>query len=141
MRRSRTRACATSGSVRSTSSISAGSIRYPRILIWSSARPWKSSMPSGRRLARSPVRYMREPSERKGSATNRAAVRPGRRRYPRASPCPETNSSPTEPTGAGRRRSSSTYARVLRIGRPMGGLPAPGGRRAIVAHTVLSVGP
>ena len=74
----------------STASISPGSIRNPRIFTWSSARPRRSSSPSRRQRARSPVRYIRLPGEPKGSATNRSAVSPGRRTYPRASPAPAT---------------------------------------------------
>ena len=46
---------------RSTASISPGSIRRPRIFTWSSARPSRSSVPSGRQRTRSPVRYIRSP--------------------------------------------------------------------------------
>ena len=43
-----------------------------------------------------------------GFATNRDAVRPGRLRYPRASPSPATSISPTTPGGTGRRCSRTT---------------------------------
>ena len=45
-----------SGRRSSTVSISPGSIRKPRILIWRSVRPRKSIVPSGSQRARSPVR-------------------------------------------------------------------------------------
>ena len=49
------------GSAARTASTSPGSIRNPRILTWSSARPRYSSCPSGVHRARSPVRYIRSP--------------------------------------------------------------------------------
>jgi len=50
------RACRTSPWPASTVSISPGSMRTPRILIWESFRPRNSSRPSERNRARSPVR-------------------------------------------------------------------------------------
>ena len=76
-RRTTTAACATPACAASTASISPGSIRNPRILTWSSARPRNSSTPSGRHRTRSPVRYIRCPAAPNGSATNRSAVSPG----------------------------------------------------------------
>ena len=67
------------GCAASAASISPSSIRKPRILTWSSARPRNSSRPSaasapGRRCGTS------APRRPNGSATKRSAVRPGRPR-------------------------------------------------------------
>ena len=51
--------------------------------------------------ARSPVRYIRPPGRTNGYATNRSAVRPGRPKYPRATPAPATYNSPATPGGTG----------------------------------------
>lgn len=64
--------------VSSADSISPGSIRNPRILTWSSARPRNSNTPSAVQRARSPVRYIRAPDGPYGSATNRSDVSAGR---------------------------------------------------------------
>ncbi|GLV72890.1 hypothetical protein Shyhy02_08930 [Streptomyces hygroscopicus subsp. hygroscopicus] len=78
------RAATTASAIRGwavrAASISPGSIRKPRIFTWSSARPRYSSRPSASHRARSPVRYIRLPAGPYGSATNRDAVSPGRRR-------------------------------------------------------------
>ncbi len=51
-------------------------------------------------------------------------------------------SSPTAPEGAARSASSSTYTRVLAIGRPIGGTPPRSpSRTAAVDQMVVSVGP
>ncbi len=83
--RTSTAACAISLCDASAVSISPSSMRKPRSLTWSSARPRYSRFPSVRQRTTSPVRYMRSPGPPKGLATNRSAVRPGRPRYPRAS--------------------------------------------------------
>ena len=70
----RTAASATAGWPVSRCSISPGSIRKPRILIWSSARPRISIRPSGCPRARSPVRYRRAPA-RAGRRSRTSPVR------------------------------------------------------------------
>ncbi len=72
-----TAASTTPSRARIADSTSPGSMRNPLSCTWSSARPTNSSPPSNVRRARSPVWYMREPSVRKGSATNLPAVSPG----------------------------------------------------------------
>ncbi len=85
---------------------------------------------------------MRAPADPKGQATNRDAVKPGRRGYPTATPCPATYSSPTAPAGTGRSQSSSTNSTAPGTGDPRGGAPAPAVSGALsVASTVVSVGP
>ena len=79
-RRATTAACATPSCRFSAASISPGSIRKPRSFTCASARPRKSSTPSARQRARSPVRYIRPPAGPNGSATNRSAVSPARPR-------------------------------------------------------------
>ena len=76
-----------------------------------------------------------------GSATNRAAVSPARRAYPRASFSPATYSSPATPGGTGPSHSSSTNTRVLTTGRPRATCPATGSHCQEVASTVVSVAP
>ena len=75
------RGLATSGLRRSALSISPGSMRKPRTLTWSSARPTNRSSPSASSAPGRPVRYIRlaRPAPN-GSATKRAAVSPGRPR-------------------------------------------------------------
>ncbi len=73
-------ACATDGSHASRAAISPSSTRKPRTFTCSSARPMKSSPPSARHRATSPVRYMRVPGGPNGSAMKRCAVSDGRRR-------------------------------------------------------------
>src|SRR5580700_5237797 len=137
-----TTARATPGQAASTASISPGSIRYPRIFTWSSARPANTSCPPGFHRARSPVRYIRSPPDPNGHATNRSPVSPGRPRYPRASPAPATYSSPATPAGTGPSHPSSTNTRVLATGDPIGGSCSPSPAHApAVASTVISVGP
>ena len=65
------------GQAASAASISAGSMRKPRILTCSSARPRYSSCPSGVQRARSPVAYIRSPGGLYGQAMNLPAVSPG----------------------------------------------------------------
>ncbi len=72
-----TAAWATDGWEASAASISPSSMRNPRTFTWVSTRPRKSTLPSARQRARSPVRYMRLPGGPYGSATNRSEVRPG----------------------------------------------------------------
>ena len=82
-----TTACATRGWAASTASISPSSMRYPRILTCSSARPKYRSCPSAPQHTRSPVRYIRVPGlPPNGHATNRDAVNPARRQYPTPTP-------------------------------------------------------
>src|SRR4029077_1508849 len=92
-----TTACPTRGWAANAASISPNSMRYPRILTCSSARPKYPSCPSGPQHTRSPVRYIRAPGPPNGHATNRDPVNPGRRTYPYASPAPATYNSPTTP--------------------------------------------
>ena len=134
-------ACATPGKPASTASTSPSSTRNPRTFTWSSARPRYSSSPAAVHRARSPVRYIRSPAAPDGHATNRSAVRPGRPRYPRASPAPATYSSPATPGDTSCRFSSSTNTRVFQTGRPIGGIPWPDSGPDSVAAIVISVGP
>ncbi|KYF88474.1 hypothetical protein BE20_22850 [Sorangium cellulosum] len=57
-------------------SISPSSTRKPRILTWKSLRPRYSTLPSGSRRARSPVRYSRPPPGN-GFSRKRSAVSSG----------------------------------------------------------------
>ena len=124
-----------------TVSISAGSMRTPRILIWESLRPkYSSSYPTAvfRQRTKSPVRYRRAPSS---AATNRSAVNPGWSAYPRASPLPARYSSPDTPGGTGRSRSSSTTADTPCTGAPIvTGSPTTSGP-VLKAYMVVSAGP
>ena len=81
----------------STASISPGSIRKPRTLTCSSARPRNSSCPSGRHRARSPVRYIRRPAPPNGSGHEplRGQRRPAQ--VPARQPRPAMYSSPAHP--------------------------------------------
>lgn len=54
-----------------------GSMRKPRSLTWSSARPMNSRLPSGSHRTRSPVRYMLVPGPVNGFGTNRSRVSSG----------------------------------------------------------------
>src|SRR5262249_49766044 len=76
---------------------SPSSMRYPRILTCSSARPTYRSCPSAPHHTKSPVRYIRAPGPPNGQATNREEVNPARRQYPHPSPAPATYNSPTTP--------------------------------------------
>src|SRR5512146_44697 len=139
-----TTACATPGQPPSTASTSPGSIRNPRILTCSSARPANTSSPPAVHRARSPVRYIRSPPDPNGHAVNRSAVSAARPRYPRASPAPATYSSPVTPAGTGFSHRSSTNTRVPSSGRPIGSTPGtcPAEDTArCTAHSVISVGP
>ncbi len=113
--RSSATARATAGWRASTASISAGSMRKPRSLTWSSARPRKSSAPSARQRARSPVRYIRSPArERVGDEALGGQVGPAEvaAREPVAGDV-------ELPARAGRQRAqgrSRTYARVFGSG-------------------------
>ncbi|CAM3561653.1 hypothetical protein COSO111634_19345 [Corallococcus soli] len=51
------------------------------------------------------------------------------------------NSSPSTPVGTGCPAASRTYSRVFGYGRPMPGRPSPGAHSALVAVTLISVGP
>ncbi len=88
------------------------------------------------------MRYIRDPAGPYGSATNRSAVRPGRSKYPRATPVPAMCSSPTTPGGSRPRCRSRTYPRVVSSGVPIRGAPSSSARTvAVVDQTVVSVGP
>ena len=76
---------------------SPSSMRYPRILTCSSARPTYRSCPSAPHHTTSPVRYIRAPGAPNGHATNRDAVNPARPTYPYANPAPATYNSPDHP--------------------------------------------
>ena len=72
----------TAGSFSNAASTSAGSIRTPLILTWSSRRPRNSSSPSAGIRTRSPVRYTRSTpgrSRSSGTARKRRAVSSGSR--------------------------------------------------------------
>ncbi|GAA3236542.1 hypothetical protein GCM10010468_70860 [Actinocorallia longicatena] len=87
------------------------------------------------------MRYIRSPAPY-GQATNRSPVSPGRPAYPRATWTPATYSAPATPAGTGCNASSSTYSRVLAIGRPNGTVPGRSTSTAPEATiTVVSVGP
>lgn len=87
------------------------------------------------------------PDRSKGSATKRDAVRAARPWYPRATPSPETYSSPMTPGATGASRSSRTWTRVPLTGTPMdtvrSGASGPSAcwKVLMVAQTVVSVGP
>src|ERR1700758_1046376 len=137
-----TTACPTRGWAASTASISPSSMRYPRILTCSSARPRYRSCPSAPHHTRSPLRYIRAPDPPNGHATNRDAVNPARRTYPTPTPAPATYNSPTTPAGTARNHPSSTNNAAPGTGAPIGGAPDPAVSGAlIVAYTVVSVGP
>ncbi|SKS63783.1 Uncharacterised protein [Mycobacteroides abscessus subsp. abscessus] len=74
-----TAACSTPSTSASAAWISPNSMRKPRILTCSSARPRYSSCPAEDsdtpQRTRSPVRYMRVPGSPNGQATKRDAVR------------------------------------------------------------------
>src|SRR4029077_19576182 len=121
------------------------SMRYPRILTCSSARPTYTSCPSAPHRTRSPLRYMRvpgAPTPPNGHATNRDPVNPARPTYPPPPPAPATYNSPTTPTGTGRNHPSSTNNAAPGTGDPIGTTPAPAARRELTeAYTVVWVGP
>src|ERR1700751_5221325 len=123
-------------------SISPSSMRYPRILTCSSARPTYRSCPSASQHTRSPVRYIRVPGAPvlpNGHATNRDDVNPARRQYPTPTPRPATYKSPTTPAGTGRNQPSSTNNAAPDTGDPIGTTPDPGANGALIAtHIVVS---
>src|SRR5581483_6529316 len=122
-------------------SMSPSSMRSPRILTCSSARPTYRSCPSAPQHTKSPLRYIRAPAPPNGQATNRAAVNPERRQYPQLTAGPATYNSPTTPTGTGRSHASRTNNAAPGSGDPIGA-PDPGFSGALIAtHTVVSVGP
>ena len=120
-------------------------MRYPRILTCSSARPTYRSCPSTPQHTKSPVRYIRipgAPAPPKGQATNRDPVNAARRQYPHPTNRPATYNSPTTPAGTARNHPSSTNNAAPDTGEPIAGTPDPtSSGRAIVASTVVSVGP
>src|SRR6202171_3393117 len=135
-------ACVTSGQASRVFSISPSSMRYPRILTCSSARPTYASCPSAPQHTKSPVRYIRAPGPPNGHATNRDPVKPGRRQYPTPTPRPATYNSPTTPAGTGRNQPSSPNNAAPVTGDPIGGAPDPAHSGALLdAHIVVSVGP
>src|ERR1700758_5607837 len=137
-----TTACPTRGWAASTASISPSSMRYPRILTCSSARPRYCSCPSAPQHTRSQVRYIRAPGPPNGQATNRNPVKLARRTYPHATPAPATYNSPTTPAGTGRNHPSSTNNAAPGTGEPIGGTPDPALNGALNDTTiVVSVGP
>src|SRR5262249_40375864 len=76
---------------------SPSSMRYPRILTCSSARPTYRNCPSAPQHTKSPVRYIRSPgapAPPNGQATNRDPVNPARRTYPHPTPAPPTTPPP-----------------------------------------------
>src|SRR5262245_62017722 len=122
--------------------ISPSSMRYPRILTCSSARPTNRSCPSAPHHTGSPLRYTRAPGPPNGHATNRDPVNEARRQYPTPSPAPATYTSPTTPAGTGRNHLSSTNNAAPGTGAPIGTTADPAVSGAlIVAYTVVSVGP
>ena len=70
----------------------------------------------------------------------RSAVSSGRPTYPRASPGPPMQISPTSPSGTGCPTSSSSTAEYVGRGRPMV-TGRPGRSSHQIAVTVASVGP
>src|SRR5205807_2265774 len=124
---------------------SPSSMRYPRILTCSSARPTYRNCPSAPHDTKSPVRYIRipgAPAPPNGHATNRDAVNPDLPQYPTPTPRPATYNSPTTPAGTGRNQLSSTNNAAPATGAPTGGTPEPGTNGALIAtHIVVSVGP
>src|SRR5215469_9606262 len=139
-----TTACWTPSSPANTACTSPGSMRYPRILTCSSARPTYRSCPSAPHHTKSPVRYIRipgAPAPPNGQATNRDPVNPARPTYPYASPAPATYNSPTTPAGTARNDPSSTNNAAPGTGEPIG-TPDPGVSGALSITTiVVSVGP
>src|ERR1043165_5751063 len=125
--------------------ISPSSMRYPRILTCSSARPRYRNCPSVPHDTKSPVRYIRipgAPASPNGHGTNREAVKPARPKYPALTPRPATYNSPTTPGGTGRNHRSKTNNAAPGTGTPIGTVLAPATNGAlIVAYTVVSVGP
>src|SRR5208337_4437433 len=114
---------------------SPSSMRYPRILTCSSARPRYRSCPSAPQHTRSPVRYIRvpgAPAPPNGHATNRDPVKPARRQYPQPTPAPATYNSPTTPAGTGRNHPSSTNNAAPDTGEPIGGTSAPTDSGALI---------
>src|SRR6185437_4680876 len=104
-------------------------------------RPRHSTWPDRFHRARSPVRYIRSPAPPNGHRTNPSPAKPGRPRYPPASPAPATYNSPATPGGTKPRCSSSTNTCVFHTGRPIGGTPEPPSGPDNVAAIVISVGP
>src|SRR5215208_4022918 len=137
-----TTACPTPSQPASAARTSPSSMRYPRILTCSSARPRYCSCPSAAQRTRSPVRYIRAPGPPNGHATNRDPVNPARRQYPHPTPVPATYNSPTTPAGTGRNQPSSTNNADDATGAPIGTTPVPAVNGALIdAYTVVSVGP
>src|SRR5208283_5571795 len=137
-----TTACPTPSSPARAAWTSPNSMRYPRILTCSSARPTYSSCPSARQHTRSPLRYIRAPGPPNGQATNRDPVNPARPRYPTPTPRPATYNSPITPAGTGRNHSSRTNSAEVETGAPIGTTPIPTDSGALSdAYTVASVGP
>src|ERR1700758_5409399 len=137
-----TTACSTPSQPANAARTSPSSMRYPRILTRSSARPRYRSCPSAPHDTKSPVRYIRAPAPANGHATNRDAVRGARRTYPHPTPAPATYNSPTTPAGTCRNQPSSTNNAAPDTGAPIGGTPDPVSSGALLAApTVVSVGP
>src|SRR5246127_691149 len=142
-----TTACSTPATAASAACTSPSSMRYPRILTCSSARPTYTNCPSARQHTKSPVRYIRAPgapAPPNGHATNRDPVNPARCQYPHATPEPATYNSPTTPTGTGRNHRSNTNNAAPGTGDPIGTTPpaAPALSGALTAaYPVVSVGP
>src|ERR1700758_18377 len=137
-----TAACSTPSKPARTVWISPSSMRYPRILTCSSARPRYCSCPSAPQHTRSPVRYIRVPDAPNGQATNRDAVNAVRRQYPTPTPRPAKYNSPTTPAGTGRNHRSNTNNAAPGTGDPIGGAPDPAVSGVLLDnHIVVSVGP
>src|ERR1700757_1714144 len=137
-----TTACSTPSSPKSAAWTSPSSMRYPRILTCSSARPRYSSCPSAPQHTKSPVRYIRAPTPPNGHATNRDPVNPPRPTSPPPPPVPATYNPPTTPAGTGRNHPSSTNNAAPGTGDPIGTTPDPDVNGALIAtHIVVSVGP
>ena len=108
---------------RSTASTSPGSIRNPRTLTCSSARPTNTSCPSAVHLARSPVRYIRSPGPER-ARHEPLPGQPGPAQIAPRQPRPGRRTARRPPRPApGPARSSSTNTRVLAIGAPISDLP------------------
>src|SRR6201997_2325102 len=137
-----TTACSTPSTPANAAHTSPSSMRYPRILTCSSARPKYRSCPSPPQHTRSPVRYIRAPGAPNGHATNRDPVNPSRRQYPTPTQGPAAYNSPTTPAGTGRNQPSSTNNAAPGTGAPIGTTSEPALSGALIdAYTVVSVGP
>ena len=123
-----TTACSTPSSPANAACTSPSSMRYPRILTCSSARPTYRNCPSAPHHTKSPVRYIRipgAPAPRTDTPQTATRSNPARPRYPTPTPRPATYNSPTTPAGTGRNHPSSTNNAAPDTGAPIGAAPEP----------------